>query len=218
MRIDLHCHTDRYSFDASITPDDLVERARAVGLHGVCITEHDWFWDADDVLALGRRHNFLVIPGAELNTEEGHILVYGVSGYDFAMHRAAFLKQEVQRASGAMVMAHPYRRQYSDDTGPWATPYAEQLDKAAANPALRLADGAEIFNGRGNPNQNRFSHDLCHRHGVPGAGGSDAHDLRDIGACATEFSRDVDGVASLVAELRAGRFHPIVMRSAPTGE
>lgn len=215
MRVDLHCHTDRYSFDASITPDDLVERARAEGLHGVCITEHDWFWDTDDVLALGRRHNFLVIPGAEINTEEGHILVYGVRRYVFGMHRAAFLQQEVEHAGGAMVMAHPYRRQFSEDTGPWATSYAEQLDKAGGNPGLLLSHGAETVNGRGSLNQNSFSRDLCHRHAIPGAGGSDAHDLGDVGTCATEFSRPVDGVASLIAELRAGRFQAVALRSPP---
>jgi histidinol phosphatase-like PHP family hydrolase len=38
--IDLHTHSLAGSSDSVIPPDDLVARARRVGLDGVCITEH----------------------------------------------------------------------------------------------------------------------------------------------------------------------------------
>jgi hypothetical protein len=34
----------------------------------------------------------------------------------------------------------------------------------------------------------------------------------DVGACATEFERRVDGLGSLIAEIRAGRVRPAILR------
>ncbi|HWJ02528.1 MAG TPA: PHP domain-containing protein, partial [Verrucomicrobiae bacterium] len=39
MPVDLHCHTT--ASDGSLTPAELVARARQVGLQGVGITDHD---------------------------------------------------------------------------------------------------------------------------------------------------------------------------------
>ena len=45
-KFDHHLHTSRHSPDSVIDPCALIERARAVGLDGVVITEHDYQWDA----------------------------------------------------------------------------------------------------------------------------------------------------------------------------
>jgi predicted metal-dependent phosphoesterase TrpH len=39
--VDVHLHTNRGSADSNLSPRDLVERARAIGIGAVCITEHD---------------------------------------------------------------------------------------------------------------------------------------------------------------------------------
>ena len=77
MLIDLHTHTRPYSWDSYLAPDDLIERSRAAGLDGICLSEHDYLWDPDDVAALAKRHNYVVLPAIEINTDDGHILVYG---------------------------------------------------------------------------------------------------------------------------------------------
>ena len=76
--IDLHSHTRPISWDSFLTPDELVERGRDAGLDGIVFCEHDFCWDPEEVRALARRHSFLVLAGVEINTEDGHILVYGV--------------------------------------------------------------------------------------------------------------------------------------------
>ena len=110
MLIDLHCHTFPLSDDSFLSPDQLIERAKAVGLDGVCLTEHDFVWEPHKLRELAERHNFLVIPGIEVNTEDGHILVFGLNRYIYGMHRVAQLAQLVAEAGGAMVAPHPYRR------------------------------------------------------------------------------------------------------------
>jgi len=210
--IDLHCHTFPLSDDSFLSPDELIERAKAVGLDGVCLTEHDFVWEPHKLHELAERHNFLVIPGIEVNTEDGHILVFGLNRYVYGMHRVAQLAQLVAEAGGTMVAPHPYRRLTSflrmdDDFWTMA------LERAAANPAFQHVCALEAINGRADDDENLFSWQLCARLGLPAIAGSDAHEPSDIGTCATRFQRPIADVEDLVRELKAGRFHAVNLRA-----
>ena len=63
MLIDLHNHTSRYSDDSLLSPEHLIEVAKKAGLDGIAVTEHDFFWDHDELVDIGKRMDFLVIPG-----------------------------------------------------------------------------------------------------------------------------------------------------------
>ncbi len=215
MLIDLHTHTYPLSHDSSLSPDDLIEAAKEAGLDGVCLTEHDFFWERDKAADLAKRHDFLVIPGIEVNTEDGHVLVFGLQRFVYGMHRMAELAGLVKSAGGAMVAAHPYRRQLPfelRDEGNWSN----ALDQAAANQAYCHVHAMEAHNGRGSARENSFSRDLCQRLGLREVAASDAHDRRDLGRCATEFERRIEGLTALIEELKGGRFSPIVMREPPS--
>jgi len=212
--IDLHTHTYPLSHDSLLSPDDLIEAAKEAGLDGVCLTEHDFFWERDNAADLARRHDFLVIPGIEVNTEDGHVLVFGLERFVYGMHRMTELAGLVKSAGGAMVAAHPYRRQLPFELradGDWSNALAQ----AAANPAYCHMQAMEAHNGRGSARENDFSHDLCRRLGLREVAASDAHDRRDLGRCATEFERRVGGLTDLIEELKAGRFSPIVAQELP---
>ena len=213
MLIDLHTHTSVESWDSSLTPEELIEGAKKAGLDGICITEHDQFWRHDNVRALAQRHDFLVIPGCEITTEEGHILTFGLKEYVFGMHRAGFLRREVDGAGGVLLAAHPYRRMFNPDDGPEVPPFGQQVDRACGNGVLDHCDGVETLNGRGSYEQNHFSMAVCTQRGMLPFGASDSHDAGDIGACATEFEGAITGLDDLIAELKAGRFHPVLMRN-----
>src|SRR3990170_5637769 len=62
MLIDLHCHTRLGSEDSFLTPVELIQRAKALGLDGVCLTEHDWFWPPETLARLSEEHGILVVP------------------------------------------------------------------------------------------------------------------------------------------------------------
>ena len=214
MIIDIHTHTYPTSVDSFIEADELIEEAKRIGLDGVCITDHDGFWDHREVEYLSKRHDFLVLPGCEVTTEEGHLLVYGLKKYIFGMHRASFVKDKLDIERGAMIVAHPYRRVYRKGAHTSEEAYAEMIERASRNRAFDMADGVEIINGRGLPEENAFSHDLAHRFGMPGSGASDAHRLEDLGACATEFERRIESLNDLITEIRAGRFRAIALDEA----
>jgi predicted metal-dependent phosphoesterase TrpH len=205
MLIDIHTHTVPLSDDSDMAPSELIERARAVGLDGVCLTEHDAFWKHDDVEALGRRHGFLVLPGAELNTEEEHLLVFGLEKWVIGMSRADFVMELVDRAGGATVVAHPFRRKILKNGDPDNNRYNREMDRACKNPLFRAADAIEVLNARGDDRQNAFSQELAQRLDKPGVGGSDAHEPGEIGFVATEFERRITDLDEFIAELKAGR-------------
>ena len=209
--IDLHTHTRPLSHDSALSPDDLIDEAKRAGLDGVCLTEHDFFWEQEATWDLARRHGFLVIPGIEVNTEFGHILVFGLDRFVFGMHRLADLVRLVGEARGAMVAAHPYRRQLPfelREAGDWTM----ALEQTVRNESYTHVSAIETYNGRGTKRQNQFSLEVCRRLGLTGAAGSDSHELADVGVCATEFDASIADVAGLIAELRGGRFRPVMLR------
>lgn len=211
MLIDLHCHTWPLSDDSLLKPDDLIEEAKSLGLHGLCMTEHDYGWNVDEIRALERRHDFVILPGIEVNTEDGHILAYGVHKYIYGMHKSQELGRMVREAGGALIAAHPYRRQmpwHIHDENHWE----EALDRAARNKAYGFVAGLEIINGRGSAKENAFSEELARRMGKPGSAGTDSHAKRDIGVCATEFSRQVNDVTEFIDELKHGRFSGVALK------
>ena len=216
MIIDIHTHTYPTSVDSFIDADELIEQAKSIGLDGVCITDHDGFWDHREVDDLSRRHNFLVLPGCEVTTEEGHLLVYGLRKYIFGMHRATFVKDKLDREEGAMVVAHPYRRTYRKGAHTSESAYYEMLERASRNHVFDMVNAVEVFNGRGLDEENAFSRDLAKWFDLPGTGASDAHKLEDIGTYATEFERRITCLNDLITELRAGRFRPAVLDRART--
>jgi hypothetical protein len=212
MLIDLHTHTKPRSWDSFLTPDEMVDRAKEAGLDAMVLAEHDWAWEQDEVDDLAKRHDFTVIRAMEINTEDGHILVFGLHEYRFGMHRSHELADFVTEVDGVMLAAHPYRRQM-----PWKpedpVEYEDALSRAERNPAYRFVIGIEILNGRGKLAENDFSTRLQRRMYVPATAASDTHQFDEkeqhMGRAATYFEQDFRDEPGLIKALRSGRFWPL---------
>lgn len=76
--IDLHAHTT--ASDGDHTPTQLVERAAALGLTAIAITDHDTMNGVREGMEAGKRHGVEVVPGIELSTAieigQCHLLGY----------------------------------------------------------------------------------------------------------------------------------------------
>ena len=206
MLIDLHTHSYPKSDDSFAAVDDLIDKAKTAHLDGICLTDHDFFWSSDEVRDLARKHDFLVLPGCEINTDTGHVLVFGLDRYVFGMHKPDFLVNAVRQREGVMIAAHPYRRRFLEDPGHLPEARQEMLDRAIGDEFFRSGDGIEGINGRGKDVQNLFSQDLAERLGIKMTGGSDAHRVEQIGTAATAFERKITGLDDLIQEIKAGRF------------
>ena len=212
MLIDLHTHSYPASDDAFAAVDEMIDRARQLGLDGICLTDHDSFWPAPAVAALRRRHNFPVFAGSEINTDAGHILVFGPQRYIFGMHKPAFLRQEVNRCGGVMIAAHPYRRRFLAGPGQQPAARAEMLKRAIADDFFLSCDALEGSNGRGTVAENEFSQDLAAVFHLHATGGSDAHRLAQLGTAATRFDRPIAAMDDLIREIKAGRFRAEILK------
>ena len=72
MRGDMHMHST-YS-DGSFTVVELMEMIKACKLDIVALTDHDTIDGVEEMIALGKKNNVIVIPGLELSTKENDIL------------------------------------------------------------------------------------------------------------------------------------------------
>lgn len=190
MLIDLHCHTKVHSPCSALTPDALVRAAQARGLDGVCITEHDALWATAEIERLSLEMSFVVLRGMEVTTEVGHVLVYGMTRHDPAMATLDALQRAVRAESALMFLAHPSRRYGSLPPADFAAVF----------------DSVEVQNGTEGMLQNDNAAGLARGLALPGIGGSDAHSVREVGVCATEFDADVRDEASFMAALRSGEY------------
>ncbi len=186
MLIDLHTHSTAHSACSAVSPENLVHAARAAGLDGVCITEHDAFWPEAAVRDLGEKHGFIVLRGVEATTEVGHVLVYGLTTWRKGLSTLAALREHVQAEGALMFLAHPSRR------------YGRPVEGSLAD----VFDSLEITNASEGVLQNSNAAQLALGCRLPGIGGSDAHTAGEVGGAYTLLVDAVTTEAALVAELR----------------
>ena len=190
MLIDLHTHTKVHSACSALTPDALVRAAKARGIDGVCITEHDAIWDLASIEQLATELEFVVLRGMEITTEVGHVLVYGLARCRPEMATLEELHRVVRSEGALMFLAHPSRR--------YGTLLRGDLS--------RYFDSVEAHNGTEGLLQNDNATALAAGLSLPGIGGSDAHSVREVGTCATSFEAAIRDESSFLMALRSGNY------------
>jgi len=197
MIIDMHVHTVA-SGDSLIAAEDLIEHALDLGLDAICVTEHDSYQASAVVEEFAEGTSLKVFRGAEIPTDAGHMLVYGITNDDWKdylqQHKgnAQRLIDYVRAVDGVVVPAHPF-----DPAKPGVRD---------AVPTLAGVFAIECFNGQAEAADNQRAQVLAQRLDLKMIGGSDAHSLFELGRCITEFDNNIATSADLVTELKAGRF------------
>lgn len=208
MIIDLHLHTNALSSDSSIDPEDAVIEAKRVGLDGICFTEHNRVWRADDVARISSKLDFPVLRGIEVDTVEGHVLVFGLYRDFDGIIRLPELRQWVDEVGGVIIAAHPLK-------GFRAFGVAElQLtpEQASKRKIFHEVDAVECFSGRSTDAENRLTQNAAEMLNLEAVGGSDAHVLDDIGNCVTIFDNRIMSDVDLIRELKEGNFRGAYLR------
>jgi predicted metal-dependent phosphoesterase TrpH len=198
MLVDLHVHTFA-SGDAIAAPEELLDRALAIGLDGIVVTEHDSYEASETAADFGEGSGLVVLRGIEITTDLGHLLVYGLEDDSWrslagaeGVVPAQSLVDYVRDAGGVAVPAHPFRA-----GGGFA---GEALTSLAGLFAI------EGFNGAAMRSENAEACAFAARYELRLTGGSDAHMPGHVGRAVTQLERRVETIADLVTELKAGRF------------
>lgn len=211
MRIDMHNHTGWGSGDTHQHPSDLIERAKAWGLEGICFTEHNFVWDREKIDRLREKHDFLVIAGVEIDTTDyDHVLAFGIPGPRrwSKLPTALELRKVVDEHGGVMVRSHPFRKVSLPSHDDFKVPdVAKFLDWACSEAVYDLVEAVEGYNGLARPRETILAKEMCRRLGKRTTGGSDAHRLNEAAVCFTVFHGAIRDDRDFIEALKAGDFH-----------
>jgi hypothetical protein len=207
--LDLHSHSVK-SDDGRAQVENYCQwiRKRELPIDGFVLTEHRQFDFDSDYTALAREHGLVILKASEVETDYGHVLVFGVTpalvaAFDFKSVRLPLTRvlEESERHGAVAVPCHPGRTRVG---------MCAHVAERGAPPGVRII---ETWNGGSRGSEDEEARALAERLGYLGIGGSDAHIVSHIGRCATRFPSDVRSEAELAAALRAGGFEAVSWKS-----
>ncbi len=102
---ELHCHST--CSDGTLTPAQLIARAKKVGLKALVLTDHDTVSGMEEARAAGREHGVRVACGIEINTAEGsnvHVLGYGIDASSNSLSVCLKKFRERRRARAKLIV------------------------------------------------------------------------------------------------------------------
>jgi len=181
---DLHMHTI-YSYDGTATVPAVLNRARAIGLDVIAITDHDEINGSLKAFNLAPRFGIEVIPGIEITTAEGDLLALFVTEKIAPGLPLIETIMKVGDAGGICIAPHPMARGVGMKSlsGP-------SILQALSHPdASRILIGIETYNATALDRESNHNAEalLAECPPIAQVGNSDAHILQTIGLGATEF-------------------------------
>ena len=186
---DLHVHTN-FSKDGESSVEEILRSAEVAGLDAIAITDHDSVDGAKR--ALSCTTTVLVIPGIEVTTKQGHLIVLGVTEVIPAGLDVVDTVEIARKMGAILILPHPYHV--------WRHGVARRKKIGMA-----VVDAIETFNSRyivGSANWKAAR--IAKRMGKPCVAGSDAHHARFVGFGRTFVDADRT-VPSILAAIRAGK-------------
>lgn len=210
MILDLHTHSIK-SDDGRAKVRNYCQwiRTREIPVDGFVLTEHRQFDDESDYGPLADEFGLTILKGSEVETEYGHVLVFGVTeglrqAFDFGDIRLPLARViEACEAHGAVpVPCHPGR--------PRVGMHAH-LEEFGVPEGVRIV---EVYNGGSRGEEDRIAQAMAEAQGYLGIGGSDAHIVSHVGRCATRFPAPVRSAGELVEALNAGEFEALTNRES----
>lgn len=159
--------------------------AHARGLDGFATTNHDYYRAFDAELG-----NVAVIPGIEVSTNRGHVLVIGPNPPEETIPGKRSPQEIVEMAHDrdcAAIIAHPYRNST-----------VREVDASF--------DAIEV-NGK-HPRTRDWVKRLADEHSLPMTGGSDVHYPPEIGRAYTAVDVEKPTPENVVTAINQGQIEP----------
>jgi predicted metal-dependent phosphoesterase TrpH len=189
IKVDLHVHST-YSSDSTITPKELVYYAKKRGLNGVAVTDHN---QVEGARKIARETDFLIIPGTEISSLDGHIVGLNVQEVIPKGLDAGETVNRIHQAGGVAIACHPFA-----------------LFKGSVGKHVnKTFDAVETKNASSFPykSASKKADSLADRLGLPKVAGTDAHIGQAIGWAYTVVEAEPD-VEAILKAIVAGRCQP----------
>lgn len=191
MLLELHSHSwyskgSILGEENTVSPVEMVKEARRRGLNGIAITDHDNFKSWESLKKL-KFDDFVVIPGEEVSTLQGHLLALGITEEIKPKQDVLETIDKVHQQGGITIAPHPF-----------------DLAKKGIRELSKYADAIEVFNAM---NIERFANlrakKFAKKFDKPMVVGTDAHQKSWIGRSITQVNSYPD-VDSVLKEIRFG--------------
>lgn len=172
MHFDMHVHS-KYSYDCRSPILKILKIAKKKRLDGLAITDHNTILGYAEAKTLAGQFGLQLIPGHEVKTKDGDLLIYGITEVLKPFQTAVETVEQARAMGATIVAAHPY------------DPFRKGIGDL-----LRMVkiDGVEVANSH--CINNRRAKTAALEQGLAHVGGSDAHICAEIGFCYTVCEED----------------------------
>ncbi len=189
VKADLHVHTV-YSADSIITPKELVFYAKKRGLNAVAITDHN---KLEGALKIAKETDFLIIPGTEVSSSDGHIVGLNVTEVIPRGLSADETVERIHKAGGIAIACHPFAL-FKGSIGKHVT---------------AKFDAIETINSSTFPfrRASRKANELAEHFKLPKVAGTDAHYGPVIGCAHTVIDAELN-VDAITKAITRGQCQP----------
>ena len=186
IKADLHVHTT-YSKDSLITPKDLIYYAKKRGLNAIAVTDHN---ELEGAYKIAKETDFLIIPGMEVSSSDGHIVALNVKKLIPKGFSAAETVLRIHNAGGIAIACHPF----------------VYFKGCLREKVSSTFDAIEVINARAFPFKNsvKKAEEAAERFKLSRVAGTDAHYGPQIGYGYTVIDADPN-VESIIAAIKTGR-------------
>lgn len=197
MRFDLHIHSS--CSDGRDNVRAVLEAAVRRGLDGIAITDHDTLrgWMVAREIIRDRGLNLILIPGVEVSTAEGHLLVLGIEELPAKRRPLEDTLEQAHDLGGIAVVPHPYH------------PFRHSLGRIPACDAVEVYNSRHLFGMA-----NARARWVAKKRGLPMVAGSDSHYAKTVGLGVTRI--EGESAEDVLGEILAGRT-VIEARRTPPG-
>jgi predicted metal-dependent phosphoesterase TrpH len=196
MKFDLHIHSN--CSDGRDEVKTILKAAARRKLAGISITDHDTLRGSEKARKIIKEQklDLILIPGAEVTTAEGHLLVLGVSEIPPRGLSPEETTDLVHEQGGITIVPHPYH------------PFRHAIGRVPKCDAVEVYNSKHLF-GIANARARREAR----RRGLPMVAGSDSHFAATVGLGVTDI--DASNASEVIEAIRAGRTRIIGKRTPP---
>jgi hypothetical protein len=187
IQADLHIHTV-YSSDSLVQPKSLVDMLVAHRFIKVAaVTDHDSVRGCRATLELAASYpDILIIPGVEISTSDGDILVLGTDELPPKPWIPETVVDYAKSINALTIVAHPFR-EYG--MGELARKYN--------------VDAIEVLNGNSSTAANNEAKAFAKSMHLPGTAGSDAHQVSELFSVNAKIEANLN-VESVLKAIKKG--------------
>jgi predicted metal-dependent phosphoesterase TrpH len=186
LKLDLHLHSE-YSGDGMGSPEEIIKILKKKGLNGMAITDHNTIKGSLKALGIAPK-DFIVIPGIEISTSDGHIIALNVRETIQRELSAEETVEKILDLGGTPIVPHLFRSMSGIKK--------ENLMKIKSKVSV-----IEVFNSCSVPTTNLKTAKVAKDLKLGGTGGSDAHNPKYVGWGYTTINTTDFNIDTIISEI-----------------